>query len=78
MAASQGRMKSIRVILECVTEPKHKRKSLEMKDHNGNRPVDLVPGFRLDIKELLNCIEVKGKVIYYLIYLFRVSKLCLF
>ena len=78
MAASQGRMESIRVILECMTEPKHKRESLEMKDHNGKRPVDLVPGFRLDIKELLNSIDVKGKVIYYLIYLFHVSKLCLF
>ena len=63
-----------------MTEPKHKRESLEMKDHNGNgkRPVDLVPGFRLDIKELLNSIGVKGKVIYYLINLFHVSKLCLF
>ena len=76
VAASQGRMESAQVIMECLTEAKHKRELLEMKDQNGKRPVDLVPGFRVDIEELLNSIDIKGKKIsnQLLIYLHNMNK----
>ena len=62
VAASQGRIESVRVILEYVPDPKKQNELLVTTDEEQRRPLDLVPPYRNDIMEMLKTQSSKGTV----------------
>ena len=65
VAASQGRIESVRVILEYVPDPKKQNELLVTTDEEQRRPLDLVPPYRNDIMEMLKIQSSKGTVYTY-------------
>ena len=53
VAASQGRVESVKAILKCVADSQHQRELLSLKDDAGNTAIDLVPAYKEDIRRIL-------------------------